>query len=104
MAPEKLRLEQSESYVGDDTWSWAIWLEGESPELDRISYVEYTLHPTFPKPVRRVSDRSTRFRLEAQGWGAFTIYATAKYKDDSSAVRLKHDLELHYPSGKASPA
>ena len=46
------------------------------PTLDRVKYVEYELHPTIPKPVRRSTNRSTNFRLATAGWGGFTIYRT----------------------------
>jgi transcription initiation factor IIF auxiliary subunit len=104
MPPAQLRLQQSAEYEGDDAWSWAVWIEGPEQELDRIDYVEYTLHPTFPKPVRRIGDRSTRFKLETGGWGTFTIYATVMHKDGSTGPRLEHELELSYPDGHATTA
>jgi hypothetical protein len=33
------------------------------------------LHPTFPKPVRVVRDRASRFKLESSGWGEFSLTA-----------------------------
>jgi transcription initiation factor IIF auxiliary subunit len=104
MSPETLHLRQSAEYEGEDTWTWAVWIEGPPHDLDRIAYVEYTLHPTFPKPVRRITDRSTQFRLETGGWGTFTIYATMVLKDGSTLPRLEHELELYYPNGQASTA
>src|SRR6185369_12704930 len=60
---------------GLDWWHWSVWLEAPRAELEKIEYVEYVLHPTFPQPVRRVTDRSTNFRFESAGWGEFMIYA-----------------------------
>jgi transcription initiation factor IIF auxiliary subunit len=102
MAFEALHLEQSEQYVGngrdDHYWSWSIWLEGPEAELDGVDYVEYTLHRTFYKPVRRIKDRQTKFKLNTYGWGTFTIYAKA-FTKEGGVVPLQHDLELHVPSG-----
>jgi transcription initiation factor IIF auxiliary subunit len=99
MSSDGLRLRQSADYEGGDSWSWAVWVEGSDADLDAIDYVEYTLHPTFPRPVRQIRDRSSKFRLETRGWGSFTIYATVVRKD-GVPLRLEHDLELYYPDGR----
>jgi transcription initiation factor IIF auxiliary subunit len=101
--PNEFEIDQSATYAGDDWWEWSVWVEGRKADLDRIEYVEWTLHPTFPKPIRRIDDRSTKFRLETGGWGTFLIRARVEMKDGSS-IRLRHELELHYPDGKAATA
>lgn len=93
------KLEQDYEYKGKDWWEWAVWIEASDEELDRIEYVEYTLHPTFPKPVREISDRDTKFRLQTAGWGVFTVYAKLCFKDGETK-NLEHELELYYPDGK----
>jgi transcription initiation factor IIF auxiliary subunit len=98
-----LRLEQDFQYAGDDYWKWSVWVEGPDAELNQISQVTYTLHPTFPHPVRTISDRSSKFRLDTAGWGTFTIYATAEHKDGRKSA-LEHELELRYPDGRATTA
>lgn len=99
--PEELEIQQSEKYEGDDWWKWAVWVEGPSAALDRIDYVEWTLHPTFPGPVRRVGNRQSKFRLETGGWGIFRIHARVQMKDGKEK-KLRHDLALHYPDGSAN--
>jgi hypothetical protein len=74
-------------------WNWAVWIEGTKGKLDEIDYVEYTLHPTFPQPVRIVSERSNKFRLDCRGWGEFTIHAKIT-KKDGQVLRLDHWLIL----------
>ena len=93
-----LVIEQEASYEGADRWKWSVWLEGPATELDSLDHVTYILHPTFYQPVREVSDRRTKFRLDTSGWGTFTIHAKAKYKDGREIV-LDHDLDLRYPNG-----
>ena len=70
-----LRLNQDSDYAGKDHWRWSIWLGGSDAELDDVDHVVYTLHPTFPDPVRTIADRASDFRLDTAGWGTFTIYA-----------------------------
>lgn len=101
--PGELRIEQFEKYEGDDWWTWAVWVEGDAAALDQIDYVEWTLHPTFPEPIRMVRDRASKFRLETGGWGVFQITARAQLKD-GQLVRLRHYLELHYPDGTETRA
>jgi hypothetical protein len=99
-----MRIAQDDKYQGDDWWQWSIWIDGSPKELQSIAAVTYTLHTTFQDPVRRVTDRRTKFRLETVGWGEFTIYARVDLKDGKSR-KLSHDLQLHYPEKhKAAPA
>jgi hypothetical protein len=89
----KTRLKQTAAYHGDDWWKWSVWVESDEETLDRIEYVEYTLHPSFPEPVIRIKERSSKFRLDAEGWGEFTIRAQVVNKDGSKK-NLKRWLEL----------
>ena len=100
---ERLDIRQSERYEGDDWWAWAVWLEGDEDALDQVEFVEWRLHPTFPNPVRRVTNRHTRFRLETGGWGVFPIVARVHMKDGSD-LRLRHQLSLHYADGSETTA
>jgi pYEATS domain-containing protein involved in immunity len=98
----KFKIEQSEEYQGSDYWKWAVWLEASKQALNRVAYVEWTLHPTFRDPVRRKNNRSQKFRLETGGWGQFRVHARVQTKDGES-FRLSHDLSLHYPDPKKTP-
>jgi transcription initiation factor IIF auxiliary subunit len=98
-----MKIAQSENYQGDDRWAWAVWIDAPPDEIQSISAVTYTLHPTFRDPTRTTTDRATNFRLEAEGWGTFTIYALVAYQD-GSAKKLSHELELHYPDGTVTTA
>ncbi len=98
-----LSIEQDFAYQGDDWWAWQIWIEGSDAELDQIDYVVYTLHSTFPRPVRVIKDRSTKFRLETASWGVFRIYAKVMRKDQQ-VINLEHDLVLEYPDGTPTTA
>jgi transcription initiation factor IIF auxiliary subunit len=95
-----LRIEQDYAYEGKDYWRWSIWLDGTDAELDAVDHVVYTLHPSFPNPVRSVKDRATKFRLETAGWGTFTIYAGVVEKAGGEQ-HLEHELDLRYPEDDA---
>ena len=95
---QEFKIQQWEKYEGDDWWRWAVWIESEDEALDMIDFVEWTLHPTFPNPVRKIRDRSSKFRLETGGWGVFQIIARLQMKNGRQ-IKLRHYLKLHYPDG-----
>ena len=99
--PGEFMIEQSEVYAGEDWWKWSVWIEGQDEALNRIEFAEWTLHPTFPNPVRRISDRATKFRLDTGGWGVFPIFVRLQLKDGQQ-IKLRHQLQLHYPDGKTT--
>lgn len=78
----------------DDRWRWRVWIDASSEELDRIQMVRYELHPTFPKPVRIVRDRSSKFSLASSGWGEFLLHASIRFKTSEDDLRLAHWLRL----------
>jgi transcription initiation factor IIF auxiliary subunit len=56
-------------------YDWKVFIKEDPDTLAKIDHVTYFLHPTFPDPVRAVSDPSTGFALETKGWGEFEIRA-----------------------------
>ena len=96
----KLSLKQHAAYKGNNWWEWSVWVEGEKEDLKRIEFVEYTLHPTFPDPVRRVINIGSKFRLNASGWGGFTIRALVVTKSGEKKT-LRHNLQLDASAAEA---
>ena len=93
-----IKVKQSATPAGSDWWKWAVWIEGDDEELRAIDSVKYTLHPTFPNPVRVVKSRGKKFRLESGGWGEFDIHVELCYKDGRVSKR-KHWLRLEEGAG-----
>jgi transcription initiation factor IIF auxiliary subunit len=91
-------IRQSEKYEGNKWWKWAVWIEGSEEALNEVEYVEWILHPSFPIPVRKIKDRSQKFKLETGGWGVFPIHAKVVTKD-GHYLKLSHHLKLHYEDG-----
>lgn len=91
-----VRIAQDQRYQGNDRWAWSIWIEGADDQLDQIEHVVYQLHSSFADPVRTVRSREDKFKLRAEGWGTFTVFARA-ITQDGAACKLSHELELHYP-------
>jgi pYEATS domain-containing protein involved in immunity/TIR domain-containing protein len=95
-----LKIRQDSTHQGGNWWKWSVWIEGGSREMAAVDHVVYTLHATFPDPVRTVRNRRTGFRLESSGWGEFELYARIVAKDGKVHQR-KHWLTL---DGEARPA
>jgi transcription initiation factor IIF auxiliary subunit len=72
-------------------WDWAIYINGTATELNQIKCVQYTLHPTFPNPVRMVC--SPPFQLSARGWGTFVVGVTIFFKDGQT-ILTNYQLDL----------
>lgn len=84
------------TYLGNSRWSWTVFLTGPKEALETVSYVEYTLHPTFPNPVQRVdrtADPRYPFGLTATGWGTFTVGIKVVFKN-GQVRELSHMLQF----------
>jgi transcription initiation factor IIF auxiliary subunit len=86
-----LTVKNTSSYTGGGRWDWRVFVDADAETLRQIECVEYTLHPTFPNPVRTVCSRSDRFLLTARGWGTFEIKIKVLLTDDSM-YPLSHPL------------
>ena len=93
-----IRIKQEATYSDEDWWDWSVELDAPKQMLDRVKFVEYELHPTFPRPIRRITDRDSSFRLSTGGWGTFPIRARVVF-EDGREEQVEHELELHYPDG-----
>jgi len=83
-------------YVGNRRWDWTIFIKASTEVLENIKCVEYTLHPTFPNPVRKVcslGDSSYPFGLTYNGKGVFEISIKVIFKNRKIHF-LKHMLKF----------
>jgi hypothetical protein len=83
-------------FVNRKRWDWTVFITGNERDLDRVDFVEYTLHETFANPVRIVRERGKSekaFPLSTNGWGAFRIFIRIFLKD-GNILHLSHDLDF----------
>jgi transcription initiation factor IIF auxiliary subunit len=91
-----LKLRNTWNYLSDDRWEWAAFIDdGGSGELADVEFVEYVLHETFSKPIRRVHTRENGFRLDTKGWGTFELRAFVHLKNGKK-LGLTHEIQLEY--------
>src|SRR5688572_10585047 len=74
---------QIDEKEGTRLYAWCVFLDGKREEMDSIKHIEYTLHPSFPNPIRVIDDKEHCFALHSQGWGAFQIRVRITYRDGS---------------------
>ena len=94
----KLTVAQDQRYQDGDWWKWSVWIEGTDEALDQIKEVTYRLHPSFINSLQTIGDRTTKFKLESEGWGVFPIHVKVSLKN-GEVLRLQHYLKLFYPDG-----
>jgi transcription initiation factor IIF auxiliary subunit len=82
---------------GREHFHVGIWIEGTIEDLDSIDHVEYSLHPSFKKPVRTSSNRSNKFSITIWTWGMFMI-DVAIYKRNSEVDHIQYYLSYELPA------
>ncbi len=92
-----IRTGNTSRSLGGGRWEWAVFILASNEVLSQIQYVEYTLHPTFPEPVQRVTARGVEsgkgFVLKATGWGTFEIAVKVVFINGKTRY-LKHQLKF----------
>jgi transcription initiation factor IIF auxiliary subunit len=79
---------------GYQWWDWEAFLDDSgSGELSNVNYVEYILHPTFPHPIRKITNPRGGFVLKTAGYGTFMFKAFV-YTKDGGKKELTHILKL----------
>jgi len=98
--PRDLKVRNTYRYLERGRYQWTLFIDEDRATLKRIRCVEYTLHPTFPDPVRRICEPEDAFRLSTDGWGEFTILLKIEW-GDGRVTRQQYRLDLHSPPGVA---
>lgn len=71
-----------------------LLVESTDPAKPLMGEVEFHLHPTFPRPCRKVIAKGGVAKTDFTSWGAFTVGAVA----DNGETRLELDL-VSVPGG-----
>jgi transcription initiation factor IIF auxiliary subunit len=67
LCAQDIKVDNTAKYVGNGRYDWTVFIVAEKAVLSGIKAVEYTLHPTFPNPVRQ--SRGPDFAITANGCG-----------------------------------
>ena len=72
-----------------------IIIQATDDVLDRIEFVKYGLHPSYPNPLQTVTDRKSRFKLKELAWGESTVRAGVKIKGQDEPINLSRYINLN---------
>ena len=97
---QEIHVTNTSRYTGSGRYDWKVHLVATEDVLNRIEFVEYTLHPAYSDPVRRIHDKTSGFALSASGWSEFNIEVCVVYKDGH---RDYMDQRLSLRSGEEQP-
>ncbi|CAM9105302.1 unnamed protein product, partial [Ectocarpus fasciculatus] len=79
------------------THKWTLFIRGPSDEdlSAFVSKVAFSLHPSFPHPVREVC--SAPFEITEAGWGEFEAGIRIFFKDsDEQPLDIAHTIKLYH--------
>lgn len=88
------RYEMKDKEFGKRMFGIQVIVQGQVSSLDRIVHVKYKLDASYPNPVQKKYDRSRNFELKELAWGASTIRAEVKIKDQDKLVKLSRFVNL----------
>jgi hypothetical protein len=88
-----VRIQQTSEEISETQWKWSLWLEGSDEELQSVQEVVYHLHPTFTQSVVTRSNRESKFRIDANGWGTFVVKIEV-LKTDGTTEQILHRLRF----------
>jgi transcription initiation factor IIF auxiliary subunit len=86
------------SREANEWYEWRVFMDEPPETLAKVSYVEYSLHPTFPNPFRTSYDAESRFAIESSGWGEFVIPIMVVLRDGIEHTEYKLDLSKPWPA------
>lgn len=102
-AAQDISVSNTARFVTSGRYDWTIFLVADPTVLRSIASVEYTLHPTFPNPVRTVTNPAGGFALSSSGWGEFNIFVKITFRDRRVRT-LQHWLSLQSEPRAQQPA
>ena len=91
VARAQVEVRHTSTYAGAGRYKWTAYIKTDPATLKRIDYVEYRLHPTFPKPLRKVIAPRTGlypFSTSDIALDNFKLGVTVYFRDDKRYLVL----------------
>ena len=93
---QSICIKNDSRQITSKRWDWKVFIDPDSRKVNSVKCVEYTLHSSFPDPVRLVCDRGDRnkpFSLSSNGWGTFVIQVRVLFRN-GKVRELEHELQF----------
>ncbi|MNC03090.1 hypothetical protein D3C75_504860 [compost metagenome] len=88
------RYPQKDKEFGRRMYAFNAIIQGQDDVLDRVEYVKYLLHRSYPNPIQTTTDRVERFKLKELAYGETELRAEVKIKDQDDLVCLARYINL----------
>ncbi len=88
------RYPQKDREFGRPMYAFNAIIQGRDEVLDRIEYVRYILHNSYPNPIQTSTDRIVRFKLKELAYGESNLRAEVKIVGQDELVCLKRYINL----------
>jgi hypothetical protein len=88
------RYPKKDKEFGRPMYSFHAIIQAPDEVLDRIEFVKYKLHPSYPNPIQPVNDRKSHFKLKELAWGESILGAEVKIKDQDEPIHLSRYINL----------
>jgi transcription initiation factor IIF auxiliary subunit len=101
-AQTDIKTYNSSIYLGNNKWSWKVYLGASKATLGKIKTVTYTLHRSFsPNVIKvpKIGDNNFPFAFSATGWGEFTIRVDIAFNNGTTKI-LYHPLKFQTPTAQ----
>lgn len=70
-------------------------IQAQDKTLDRIEYVKYFLHSSYPNSEQTSTDRESKFKLKELAWGESLLRAEVKIKGQDQKLTLSRYINLN---------
>jgi hypothetical protein len=88
------RYPKKDKEFGRPMYAFNAIIQGREEVLDRIEYVKYMLHNSYPNSIQTNTDRFGRFKLKELAYGESNLRAEVKIVGQDELVCLKRYINL----------
>jgi hypothetical protein len=88
------RYQKKDVDFGRKMYCFEVHIEANLDVLERIEYVKYTLHKSYPNPEQTKTNFNDKFVLKELAWGASYVKAFVKIKNQKEEILLKRYINL----------
>ena len=88
------RYPKKDQEFGKPMYCFQVIVEGQNKTLDRIEFVKYSLHKSYPNWQQIKHDRKNHFELKELAWGASTVRAEIKIEGQEELIKLSRFVNL----------
>lgn len=71
-----------------------VILQANNDVLDKVEFVRYSLHPSYPNKLQIKTNKENKFELKELAWGEFNLKAEVKIIGQEELIKLTRYINL----------